>query len=161
MTTLGRQDFSKIKEVVAGWQQIRQYLRGGDAGHLVPVVIPKDKRGYTMLFWFASALYLFATFALMGSGATLGLGFLVGLALTGLGAFVWWRSAIIEIEEGTTGILARSGQIVGTLPPGRRFLWRPWEKVAFIVDTSTEIPYTAPVLACPTQENVPLSEWIS
>jgi regulator of protease activity HflC (stomatin/prohibitin superfamily) len=28
--------------------------------------------------------------------------------------------------------------------------------VEFIVDTSTEIPYTAPVLACPTQENVPL-----
>jgi regulator of protease activity HflC (stomatin/prohibitin superfamily) len=25
-----------------------------------------------------------------------------------------------------------------------------------VVDTSTEIPYTAPVLACPTQENVPL-----
>lgn len=32
----------------------------------------------------------------------------------------------------------------------------PWDKVEFIVDTSTEIPYTAPVLACPTKENVPL-----
>jgi regulator of protease activity HflC (stomatin/prohibitin superfamily) len=42
------------------------------------------------------------------------------------------------------------------LKPGRHFLWWPWQKVEFIVDTSTEIPYTAPVLSSPTQENVPL-----
>jgi regulator of protease activity HflC (stomatin/prohibitin superfamily) len=28
--------------------------------------------------------------------------------------------------------------------------------VDFVVDTATEIPYSAPVMACPTQENVPL-----
>jgi regulator of protease activity HflC (stomatin/prohibitin superfamily) len=73
-----------------------------------------------------------------------------------IGAFAWWRSAIVEIEQGTTGVLSRWGKIEETLKPGRRLLWWPWEKVEFIVDTSTEIPYTAPVLACPTQENVPL-----
>jgi regulator of protease activity HflC (stomatin/prohibitin superfamily) len=62
----------------------------------------------------------------------------------------------IEIEQGTTGILSRFGKIVGTLPPGPRWMFLPWEKVEFIVDTSTEVPYTAPVLASPTRENVPL-----
>ena len=60
------------------------------------------------------------------------------------------------MEQGTTGIVSHSGKIVGTLPPGRRYLWWPWQKVEFIVDTSTEIPYTAPVLSAPTRENVPL-----
>jgi DNA primase len=45
---------------------------------------------------------------------------------------------------------------VGSLSPGRHYLWWPWRKVEAVVDTSTEIPYTAPVLACPTHDNVPL-----
>jgi hypothetical protein len=40
------QEFSRIKEVVSGWSGVRQYLRGGDAGKTVPVVIPKDGRRY-------------------------------------------------------------------------------------------------------------------
>src|SRR5690606_21770663 len=48
------------------------------------------------------------------------------------------------------------GAIVAELGPGRHYLWHPWTRVDFVVDTSTEIPYNAPVLACPTKENVPL-----
>lgn len=62
----------------------------------------------------------------------------------------------MEIEQGTTGVFSKYGEITGTLKPGRHYLWWPWEKVEYIVDTSTEIPYTAPILACPTRENVPL-----
>ncbi|MBA3424093.1 MAG: SPFH domain-containing protein, partial [Rubrobacter sp.] len=64
--------------------------------------------------------------------------------------------AIIEIEQGTTGVLSRYGRVTGTLSPGRHYLWWPWEKVEYVVDTATEIPYLAPVAVCPTQENVPL-----
>ena len=38
--------FSKITEVVTGWSGVRQFLRGGDAGQIVPVVIPKDRRRF-------------------------------------------------------------------------------------------------------------------
>lgn len=151
-----RAGFSKVKEVVTTWNNVRQLLRSGDAGDLVPVVIPKDRRGYGFLFWFALAAY-----CLLASVLTFRLGWIfVGLFFAivfGLiGAFIWWRSAIVEIEQGTTGVLSRWGKIEGTLSPGRNYLWWPWEKVDFIVDTSTEIPYTAPVLSSPTKENVPL-----
>nr|WP_254150959.1 SPFH domain-containing protein [Candidatus Chloroploca mongolica] len=63
---------------------------------------------------------------------------------------------MIEIEQGTTAVYSRWGRIVGTLDPGLHYLWWPWEKVEAVVDTSTEIPYTAPVLSSPTRENVPL-----
>lgn len=153
-----RESFSRIKEVVGTWENIQRLLRSGDGGSLVPVVIPKDRRRMGYLFWFALGFYSFVAnlllFGFSGAGIGLGIGTILLFAL--IGAFSWWRSAIVEIEQGTTGVLSRWGKIEETLKPGRRLLWWPWEKVEFIVDTSTEIPYTAPVVACPTHENVPL-----
>jgi regulator of protease activity HflC (stomatin/prohibitin superfamily) len=150
--------FSRIKEVVGTWDNIQRLLRSGDGGSLVPVVIPKDRRKVGWMFWFALAFYALITNLLLFGfgGAGIGLAILSVVLFTLVGAFVWWRSAIVEIEHGTTGVLSRWGKIEESLKPGRRLLWWPWEKVEFIVDTSTEIPYTAPVLACPTRENVPL-----
>jgi len=148
--------FSKVKEVVATWNNVRQLLRSGEGDHLVPVVIPKEKRGYRFLIWFALAFWLGFTFILTFDLAPMALGVVLGLFFLAIGAFAWWQMAKVEIEEGTTGIYSRYGKIEGTLDPGRNFLWWPWEKVDYIVDTATEIPYTAPVLASPTQENVPL-----
>ncbi|GIV95949.1 MAG: hypothetical protein KatS3mg057_0606 [Herpetosiphonaceae bacterium] len=153
---MSRQEFSKVTEIVATWSKIRQVLRSGDNGRVVPVVIPKDRRGFGWLFLAGFALYLLGMALFTGiAAARIMLSFLA-LFILAIALLRWWRTAIIEIEQGTTGILSRYGQIVGTLPPGRHYLWWPWEKVEFIVDTSTEIPYTAPVLACPTRENVPL-----
>jgi regulator of protease activity HflC (stomatin/prohibitin superfamily) len=159
MTVAQKHGFSKVKEVVATWSNIRQLLRAGDDGHLVPVVIPKEKRGFGWLFWLVLAFYFLAP--ALYYGVTLDFGrFLasgsLGVVLLAIGSFSWWRSAIVEIEQGTTGVYSRYGKIEGVLEPGRNYLWWPWEKVEFIVDTSTEIPYTAPVLSSPTRENVPL-----
>ncbi len=150
--------FSRIKEVVGTGENIQRLLRSGDAGSLVPVVIPKDRRRMGWLIWFALAFYSLVANLLLFEFSSVGIGLAVlsVVFFTLIGAFTWWRSAIVEIEHGTTGVLSRWGKIEETLKPGRRLLWWPWEKVEFIVDTSTEIPYTAPVLACPTHENVPL-----
>ncbi len=147
--------FSKIKEVVSAWGGVRQLLRGGEAGQIVPVVIPKDRRRFGWLFLVGVAFYLLG--ATVFSGGLLALVTiplaLVFVALAGL----WlWRGAIVEIEQGTTGVLSRYGKITGTLSPGRHYLWWPWDRVEFVVDTATEIPYSAPVAVCPTRENVPL-----
>ncbi len=154
-SNMRRQQFSKIKEAVATWSNIRQLLRAGEEGQVVPVVIPKDRRRFGWLMLLAFALYL-AGVAVFGRGAIGGLAAVGAVIVLGMSLLWLWRGAIIEIEQGTTGIRSSYGQIVGTLPPGRHYLWMPWEKVDAVVDTSTEIPYNAPVLACPTHENVPL-----
>jgi regulator of protease activity HflC (stomatin/prohibitin superfamily) len=151
-----KQGFSKVKEVVATWNNIRQLLRSGEGEHLVPVVIPKGRRGYGWLIWFVLAFWSGLTLLLTFSVGWIALGVVVSVVFIAIGALSWWQSARIEVEEGTTGIYSRYGKIEGSLNPGRNFLWWPWEKVEYIVDTSTEIPYTAPVLASPTRENVPL-----
>ncbi|WP_049563623.1 SPFH domain-containing protein [Nonomuraea sp. SBT364] len=146
-------EFSKIKESLASWSEIRQLLRGGEQGQLVPVVIPKDRRGFSWMALVFIAIY-FAGMAVLTDwtvmAALASLFFLVVALLT------VWRRAIIEIEEGTTGVRSHWGAIIGTLPPGRHYLWLPWDRVDAVVDTSTEIPYSAPIVACPTAENVPL-----
>lgn len=154
---------SYIKESLASWGDIARLLRGGDQGALVPVVIPKDRRGlgWTVLLWLA--IYLLGVAVMAGLTDSGLLGWVAGPAVvlaviaTALGLLWWWRSAIVEIEEGTVGILTRYGAINGPgLEPGRHYLWHPWSRVDFVVDVTTEIPYSAPVVACPTQENVPL-----
>ncbi|MEU0570327.1 SPFH domain-containing protein [Nonomuraea sp. NPDC005983] len=149
-------EFSKIKESLASWSDIRQLLRGGEQGQLVPVVIPKDRRGFAWVSVLLLALYFAGTAVMASDPVTTVLAVIAALFLL-LVALIWiWRKAIIEIEEGTTGVRSRWGAITGTLPPGRHYLWLPWDRVDAVVDTSTEIPYSAPIVACPTAENVPL-----
>ena len=154
------QGMSSIKEVVSGWGDVARYLRGGDSGSVVPVVIPKDKRGmrWTSLIWFGAWALLSGIFlAATGHGALGGLAIFVAILAFLLSALWWWRSSIVEIEEGTVGVLTKFGAISGPgLSPGRHYLWHPWARVAYVVDVTTEIPYTAPVLSSPTHENVPL-----
>ncbi|MEV0820503.1 SPFH domain-containing protein [Nonomuraea rubra] len=146
-------EFSKIKESLASWGEIRQLLRGGEQGQLVPVVIPKDRRGFAWMTLVFLAIYFAGLAAL--TDFTL-IGAFAALLFLLLALLTMWRKAIIEIEEGTTGVRSRWGAITGTLPPGRHYLWLPWDRVDAVVDTSTEIPYSAPIVACPTAENVPL-----
>ena len=154
------QGMSSIKEVVSGWSDVARYLRGGDSGSVVPVVIPKDKRGlrWTSLIWFGIWALLSGIFlAASDHGALGGLAIIVAVFSVALSALWWWRSSIVEIEEGTVGVLTKFGAISGPgLSPGRHYLWHPWARVAYVVDVTTEIPYTAPVLSSPTHENVPL-----
>ncbi|WP_157129693.1 SPFH domain-containing protein, partial [Thermobifida halotolerans] len=154
---------STIKESLASWGDIARLLRGGDQGALVPVVIPRDSRGlkWMTLVWIGLYLILAALVAALAFGGVVGALVAVPALLLGVVAVVlallwWWRSSIVEIEQGTTGVLTKFGAIVSELGPGRHYLWHPWTRVDFVVDTSTEIPYNAPVLACPTKENVPL-----
>ncbi|MFW6723359.1 SPFH domain-containing protein [Streptomyces sp. MAR4 CNY-716] len=169
MSTAAMKRRSVISELVAAWGDIPQLLRGGEAGTLIPVIIPRHRR---RLWWMVPlwlSLLALATGVMAGlqsgsedgwsSGAYDALAaasYVTGVVLLIGGVLWWWRSSIVKIEQGTNGVLTRYGAIARTLGPGRHFVWHPWSRVDFVVDTATEIPYSAPVMACPTQENVPL-----
>src|SRR5919112_2129445 len=118
-TVARTQEFSRIKEVVSGWSGVRQYLRGGDEGQIVPVVIPKDRRRYGWLFLLGVAVYMLG-FALFSGSATLALlAVLVSVFFLGLALLWLWRGALVEIEQGTTGVRSRHRGVGGTPSPGR------------------------------------------
>jgi regulator of protease activity HflC (stomatin/prohibitin superfamily) len=159
---------SVISESVAPWSEIARLLRGGEADTLIPVIIPRHRRRV----WWMLPLWLGIYALFTGLMLTLGeadstagelaygtlatLCYVGGAVLLLIGVLWWWRSSIVEIEQGTNGVLTRYGAVTRTLDAGRHYLWHPWSRVEFVVDTSTEIPYSAPVMACPTRENVPL-----
>lgn len=151
---------SSIKESLASWNDVAALLRGGDDGALVPVVIPRDNRGTRWLvpIWLGVWALASAVLLMLDERGALGtLALVAGIVLVLLAALWWWRSSIVEIEEGTIGVLTKFGAISGPgLSPGRHYLWHPWKRVAYVVDVTTEIPYSAPVLSSPTHENVPL-----
>src|SRR5690606_15542628 len=146
-------EFSKIKESLASWSEIRQLLRGGEQGQLVPVVIPKDRRGFSWMILVFLAVY-FAGMAVMTDFTVFAA--LAALFFLAVALLTMWRRAIIEIEEGTAGVGCLEGPIGSALPPGRHYRWLHWDRVDAVVDTWTEIPYSAPIVACPTAESVPL-----
>ena len=84
-TVARTQEFSRIKEVVSGWSGVRQYLRGGDEGQIVPVVILKDRRRYGWLFLVGVGVYLlgFALSTALLHTAGIGLGLGLGRAFGG------------------------------------------------------------------------------
>lgn len=160
MQQMRGQGMSSIKEAVSGWGDVARLLRGGEQGAVVPVVIPKDRRGLGWVWLLFLAVWAFGSGAMLMLGDYSALGTLsifVGVLALALAALWWWRSSIVEIEEGTLGVLTKFGAISGPgLSPGRHYLWNPWARVAYVVDVTTEIPYAAPVVSSPTQENVPL-----
>lgn len=147
--------FTRISEAVASWSDIRQLLRAGESGKLTPVVIPKDTRGFAWVGLLLVGVYLIVSAVFVDNIFRFGIGGF-GLLLLIIALLIWWRGSIIEIEQGTTGVRSRWGAITGVLNPGRHYLWAPWNKVDAVVDTSTEMPYSAPITASPTAENVPV-----
>lgn len=129
---------SVISEAVAPWSDIARLLRGGDAGTLLPVIIPKHRRR----LWWMLPLWL-GVYALlsgvmlslkesgsdglggMAAGALATLSYTFGVLLLVIGGLWWWRSSIVEIEQGTHGVLTRYGAVVRTLDAGRHYLWHP------------------------------------
>ncbi|WP_326796895.1 SPFH domain-containing protein [Streptomyces sp. NBC_01808] len=169
MSTAAMKRRSVISELVAAWGDIPQLLRGGEAGTLIPVIIPRHRRRlwWMVPLWLALLALTTGVMAGLQSGSEDGwsasaydalaaAAYGTGVFLLVVGVLWWWRSSIVKIEQGTNGVLTRYGAIARTLGPGRHFVWHPWSRVDFVVDTATEIPYSAPVMACPTQENVPL-----
>jgi regulator of protease activity HflC (stomatin/prohibitin superfamily) len=160
MSASSKNRSSSISEAVAPWSDVARLLRGGEAGTLIPVVIPKHRRrlGWLAPLWLGLlALLSGLMFTINGDDGVLSfLAYLSGVFFLLVGVLWWWRSSIVEIEQGTNGVLTRYGAVSRTLDPGRHYLWHPWSRVAFVVDVATEIPYSAPVMACPTRENVPL-----
>jgi regulator of protease activity HflC (stomatin/prohibitin superfamily) len=69
------------------------------------------------------AIYMLGFALFSGSAPLAVLAVLVAVFFLGLALLWLWRGAIVEIEQGTTGVRSRYGKIEGTLSPGWHYLW--------------------------------------
>ena len=134
----------------------------GQAGpvHVItPMVMPKGRRLQAM----APAILL-VLIGVVGSIVLLPFG--ISLAVFGphywllvvvAAAFLWWRQGMVMVPEGCTALISRFGKVEAEVGPGRVTLWNPWKRVSYIVNTTREYPFNAPIRSAPTKSGVQAS----
>src|ERR687894_853742 len=136
---------------------------GGFINAISPVVIPTRQS----LFWRLMPLGMLAVFVFLGVVVTVALsqvpGGAVGLALfgphlwlilIGLAAFTWWRQSVVMVPDGCRAVITRFGKLEEVVGAGRKLLFNPWKQVSYIVNTTREYPYNAPIRQAPTASRV-------
>jgi regulator of protease activity HflC (stomatin/prohibitin superfamily) len=141
--------------------------RGQYTNVISPVVVPKDSRSY---LWLVVALFLFfvGAFGLAFGRAAdnlLGLG---NPALVFFGPHYWlvflvyvavsaWQHSYVMIPDGCQALITKFGKVEKTVGPGRTWLIDPRKKVSYVVNTTKEYPYNAPIRRAPTRDRVDAS----
>ncbi|MET9152311.1 SPFH domain-containing protein [Streptomyces griseoflavus] len=72
-------------------------------------------------------------------------------------AFVWWRQGLVMVPDGCQAMITRFGKLEKVVGPGRVTLLSPWKRVSYIVNTTREYPFNAPVREAPTKGGVKAS----
>lgn len=137
---------------------------GGYINVISPVVMPKETRSYLWVFW-AGVLALggamgFALFSLMrtsfgGLVGPFGLPFV--LLWLGYIGFNIWRNSFVMIPDGCQALITKYQKVEEIVGPGRKILLHPLKRVGYIVNTTKEYPYNAPIRQAPTQGRVEAS----
>ncbi|HET7480282.1 MAG TPA: SPFH domain-containing protein [Rubrobacteraceae bacterium] len=128
-----------------------------------PVVIPNRQS----LFWRLMPIGMMVVFFVVGALVTLTIvgvaGGGIGLALFGphlwlllvlLAVFSWWRQSVVMVPDGCKAVITRFGKLEEVVEAGRKLLFNPWKQVSYIVNTTREYPYNAPIRQAPTASRV-------
>lgn len=143
--------------------EAREEADGGFTNIISPVVMPKDGRSW---------LWIFPAIMLLGLGV-IGFGFLAGVfdtgtAMTIFGPHYWllwlgyigfsiWKSSYVMVPDGCQALITKYGKVEETIGPGKKWIFHPRKKVGYIVNTTKEYPYNAPIRQAPTQGRVEAS----
>ena len=76
------------------------------------------------------------------------------LLLLAVGLVGWWRRSVVMAPDGCQALITRFGKLEQIVGPGRTTLFNPWKQVSYIVNTSREYPYNAPIREAPTASRV-------
>ncbi|WP_436990434.1 SPFH domain-containing protein [Streptomyces sp. enrichment culture] len=71
--------------------------------------------------------------------------------------FVWWRQGMVMVPDGCQALITRFGKLEQVVGPGRVILLNPWKRVSYILNTTREYPFNAPVREAPTRSGVKAS----
>ncbi|MBT8224447.1 MAG: hypothetical protein KJO75_02915 [Dactylosporangium sp.] len=131
---------------------------------ICPMVIPRGRSFLTML-----PVFLLLVIGVVGTGVVaavssdgstltnpfFGLHYWV-LAVAAV-AFVWWRQGMVMVPDGCQALITRFGKLEQVVGPGRVVLLNPWKRVSYIINTTREYPFNAPVREAPTKGGVKAS----
>lgn len=136
--------------------------QGGYTNVISPMVIPKETRSYSWMLW----AFVLAVVGIVGFTFT---AILPGSPFVGLFGLpywiIWfgyvglniWKNSFVMIPDGCQALITKYQKVEEIVGPGRKFLIHPMKRVGYIVNTTKEYPYNAPIRQAPTQERVEAS----
>jgi regulator of protease activity HflC (stomatin/prohibitin superfamily) len=71
--------------------------------------------------------------------------------------FMWWRQGMVMVPDGCQALITRFGKLEQVVGPGRITLFNPWKRVSYILNTTREYPFNAPIREAPTKSGVQAS----
>ncbi|MEV0371820.1 SPFH domain-containing protein [Streptomyces sp. NPDC050636] len=150
----------EAREVLNRSEQRRE---GGQKVHAIcPMVIPRGRSFLSMLpvllLLVVGAVGSTVVAAAGGSSFThplFGIHYWV-LSVAAVG-FVWWRQGMVMVPDGCQALITRFGKLEQVVGPGRVILLNPWKRVSYIINTTREYPFNAPVREAPTKGGVKAS----
>jgi regulator of protease activity HflC (stomatin/prohibitin superfamily) len=168
---------TEIAQLAVSMEEVPEYInrsfpKRDEAGRytnvISPVVVPRSSRSYSWVFGVVALVFL----GLGGLGMTSVLDAMVGavlgssnIALMLFGPHYWllvlafagfnlWKNSYAMIPDGCQALITRFGKLEAVVGAGRTSLLDPWKKVAYIVNTTKEYPYNAPIREAPTLNRV-------
>ncbi|WP_017572345.1 SPFH domain-containing protein [Nocardiopsis halotolerans] len=140
---------------------------GRNPVHVIcPMVIPRGRTFMTMLPAIAlvalgvvGAVTVLTPQAVAGGNPLLNplFGIHYWIITLAVAAFMWWRQGMVMVPEGCEAIVTRFGKMENIYKPGRVTLLNPWKRVSYIVNTTREYPFNAPIHSAPTKSGVQAS----
>lgn len=139
---------------------------GGYINVISPVVMPKETRSY---LWIMGALFLafvgvvgYVITSAPGLSGTIGgplglFGLPYWLVWLGYIGFSIWKNSFVMIPDGCQALITKYQKVEEIVGPGRKLLLHPMRRVSYIVNTTKEYPYNAPIRQAPTQGRVEAS----
>jgi regulator of protease activity HflC (stomatin/prohibitin superfamily) len=161
--TVMRQKTVPLDEAGEALGRSEQAREGGEVVHAIcPMVMPKGRSFVSML-----PVLLLLVLGAVGAGIVgaagadvltnplFGVHYWVFAVLAV--AFVWWRQGMVMVPDGCQAMITRFGKLEKVVGPGRVVLLSPWKRVSYIVNTTIEYPFNAPVREAPTRGGVKAS----
>ncbi|MER7699158.1 MULTISPECIES: SPFH domain-containing protein [unclassified Streptomyces] len=163
IATVMAQKTVALDEAGEALNQSEQQREGGEQVHAIcPMVLPKGRS-------FLSMLPVLSLLALGAVGTAVvstvddspltnplfGLHYWV-ISVAAV-AFVWWRQGMVMVPDGCQALITRFGKLEKVVGPGRVILISPWKRVSYILNTTREYPFNAPVREAPTKGGVKAS----
>jgi regulator of protease activity HflC (stomatin/prohibitin superfamily) len=129
-----------------------------------PVVMPRDPRSFTWLF-IVGALGFVGLVGLLFTSLIDRLPLIGNTAGAFFGPHYWvllfayvlynlWRNSYVMVPDGCQALITRFGRLEQVAPAGRTMLLDPFKRVSYIVNTTREYPYNAPIREAPTSSRV-------
>ncbi|MFJ4008701.1 SPFH domain-containing protein [Streptomyces sp. NPDC090026] len=163
MATVMVQRTVPLDEAGEALNRSEQQREGGEPVHLIcPMVMPRGRSFLSML-----PVVLLLVLGAVGTGVVAAVGgdvlthplfgvhyWVVSILAV---AFVWARQGMVMVPDGSQALITRFGKLEKVVGPGRVILLSPWKRVSYIVNTTREYPFNAPVREAPTKGGVKAS----